>query len=68
MQESPIKVSDINPIGEREAESFFNALQCDSLIIVASRNGTWWLNTHEACAHDLLEVAAMLTDKARSEL
>lgn len=68
MKKSPVQIAQLNPITEREADSFFEALQCEQLIIVASRNGTWWLNTHEACAHDLLEVAAMLTDKARSEL
>jgi len=67
-KKSPIQPKDLNCIGKREAESFFDATQCDAMLILAFKDGHWSLRDFDICAHDLLEIAAHLIQGARLEL
>lgn len=67
---SPVRLSDLNPFSasRREIRSFFHALQVDGIVILARRNGTWWLATEKTCAHQLIEAAQELIDAGMKEL
>lgn len=65
---SPVQLKDLNPLTEKECESFYKALQCDSMIILASRDGTWYSHEHNTCLHDLLYASQRLIDTALEEM